>query len=389
MGGDLFPARSNQSGGPAVYEFAFRSHPMAHMTKKDPTPQTQLPAHGADVLPSVTVDSYNVEIEDEDGFIGDRASKGAFWELLEKWRKPLDDDPLGKKAGEDIGKKKLVEELTSGDPQAAALVLSAIEEFAQQMAYVIRRFMRLKDWRDTEAITVGGGFSGSRLGELAVARCGLLLRAEDYNVDIGIIAHDPDEAGLIGAAHLLPAWMLKGHDGILAVDVGGTNIRAGIVNLNLGKASDLSKAHVLKSELWRHGDEDVGRDDAIERLVEMLSDLNSWAGREKIDLAPVIGIGCPGIIHDDGSIARGGQNLPGNWESARFNLPKAVMQGLPQINGQESMVVVHNDAVVQGLSQLPLMQNREHWAVLTIGTGLGNARYTNRSTKASKKTRAA
>jgi hypothetical protein len=360
------------------------------MDKKPPQPQ--LPAHGAAVLPSVTVDSYNVEIEDDDGFIGDRASKGAFWELVDKWRKPLTaagEDPLGDKASEDVGKKKLIELLSDGEPEGAALVISAIEEFAQQLAYVIRRFMRLKDWKDIEAITVGGGFSGSRLGELAVARCGLILRADEVDLAMDVIRHDPDHAGLLGAAHLLPAWMLKGHDGILAVDVGGTNIRAGIVELNLGKSSDLAKARVVKSELWRHGDEDVNRDDAIDRLIEMLADLNGWAGKEKLDLAPVIGIGCPGIIHEDGSIARGGQNLPGNWESARFNLPRAVMEGLPEISGQETMVVVHNDAVVQGLSQLPHMQDREHWAALTIGTGLGNVKFTNRSAKADKKGRAA
>lgn len=357
------------------------------MDKKTP-PQPQLPAHGAATLPSVTVDSYNVEIEDEEGFVGDRASKGAFWELVDKWRKPLaesDDDPFGDKASPDIGKQKLVDLLAGGEPAGAALTLSAIEEFAQNLAYVIRRFLRLKDWRDTEAITVGGGFSGSRPGELAVARCNLILRAEDIDLDIGIIRDDPDEAGLLGAAHLLPAWMLKGHDAILAVDVGGTNIRAGLVELNLGKASDLGKARVERFELWRHGDEDVGRDDAIERLVEMLADLNSWAERNKVDLAPVVGIGCPGIIHDDGSIARGGQNLPGNWESSRFNLPRAVIEGVPHVGGQETMVVVHNDAVVQGLSQLPHMQKHEHWAALTIGTGLGNVRFTNRSAKPRKK----
>ena len=42
------------------------------------------------------------------------------------------------------------------------------------------------------------------------------------------------------------------------------------------------------------------------------------------------------------------------------------------------MVVMHNDAVVQGLSELPYVRNHLHWGVLTIGTGLGNARYTNR-----------
>jgi hypothetical protein len=357
------------------------------MTKKTADPP-QLPAHGASVLPSVTVDSYNVEIEDDDGFVGDKASKGAFWDLVDKWRKPLadaGDDPLGTAASEDFGKKKLIELLADGEAEGAALVLSAIEEFSQQLAYVIRRFIRLKNWRDTEAIVVGGGFSGSRLGELAVARCGLVLRAEGLDVDLDIIRNDPDEAGLLGAAHLLPAWMLKGHDAILAVDVGGTNIRAGLVELNLGKASDLAKARVERYELWRHGDEDVGRDEAIDRLIEMLADLNAWAGKNKVDLAPVIGIGCPGIIHDDGSIARGGQNLPGNWESARFNLPRAVIDGVPQVGGQDTMVVVHNDAVVQGLSQLPHMQKRKHWAALTIGTGLGNVRFSNRTTTGTRK----
>ena len=39
---------------------------------------------------------------------------------------------------------------------------------------------------------------------------------------------------------------------------------------------------------------------------------------------------------------------------------------------------MHNDAVVQGLSEVPNMQDVETWAVLTIGTGLGNAHFTNR-----------
>ena len=40
---------------------------------------------------------------------------------------------------------------------------------------------------------------------------------------------------------------------------------------------------------------------------------------------------------------------------------------------------MHNDAVVQGLSELPFMQDVKHWGVLTIGTGLGNAHFTNRT----------
>jgi hexokinase len=46
--------------------------------------------------------------------------------------------------------------------------------------------------------------------------------------------------------------MVKGHDAMLAVDVGGTNIRAGIVELNLGKAENLSKARMFDIGAWRH-----------------------------------------------------------------------------------------------------------------------------------------
>ena len=39
---------------------------------------------------------------------------------------------------------------------------------------------------------------------------------------------------------------------------------------------------------------------------------------------------------------------------------------------------MHNDGVAQGLAEVPFMQHVTRWGVLTIGTGLGNARYTNR-----------
>jgi predicted NBD/HSP70 family sugar kinase len=92
----------------------------------------------------------------------------------------------------------------------------------------------------------------------------------------------------------------------------------------------------------------------------------------------LIGIGCPGVIEPDGSIDRGAQNLPGNWESNRLNLPAELSKGIPKIADHATTVIMHNDAVVQGLSQVPFMRDVRHWAILTIGTGLGNARFTNR-----------
>jgi hypothetical protein len=295
------------------------------------------------------------------------------------------EDPLGDAASQAPSKKELHELLVKGNPDAAAVVHSAVEEFAQQLTAVIKRFLRLKGWREVECIVVGGGFRGGRVGELAVARAGILLKLQDVRVALQPIHNDPDEAGLLGAAHLLPGWMLDGHDAILAVDVGGTNIRAGLVMLHLDKVKDLSKAAVHDMKLWRHGDEDeINRDDAVQSLGEMLSALMKGSKSEGLRLAPVIGIGCPGRIEEDGAISRGAQNLPGNWESSSFNLPAAIRAHVPRIRDHETMVVMHNDAVVQGLSELPYLGKAKCWGVLTIGTGLGNASFSRRQTAKSK-----
>jgi predicted NBD/HSP70 family sugar kinase len=346
------------------------------------TAQPALAAHGSSRLPSVEVDCYNVELKDEDGFLGDRASKGAFREMLEKWRKPLrkaGDDPFGKESSEDISKQELDASLAEGDPDAAGVLHGAIEDFAQELALVIRRFLKLKAWRGTERIVVGGGLRSSQVGVLSIARAGVILKADSIDIDLQPIRFNPHEAGLIGAAHLAPAWLFKGHDAILAVDIGGSNIRAGVVNLGLKKSSELAKAAVWKFELWRYADEDkVSREEAIERLCKMLQKLIVRAEKSRIQLVPCIGVACPGIITEDGSIERGAQNLPGNWESKNFNLPTLLREAIPTINEHEMVVLMHNDAVVQGLSEVPFMQDVKHWAVLTIGTGLGNARFTNR-----------
>jgi len=338
--------------------------------------------HGASRLPSVELDSYNIELKDDEGFIGDRASKGAFREIIDNWRKSVrkaGDDPFGKEASDEISKKTLDDLMAKGDAEAAGIVQGAIEEFSQELALVIRRYLKTKGWKDTERIVVGGGFRASRVGELVIGRTSVILKADKVPIELVPVRNDPDEAGLVGAVHLAPKWLFKAHDAILAVDIGGTNIRAGVVELNLKKAQDLSKASVWKFELWRHGDEKkVDREDAIKKLVGMLDTLIDKAKKEGLRLAPFIGIGCPGIITKDGAIDRGAQNLPGNWESSKFHLPSAIHKAVPKIGDDETAIVMHNDAVVQGLSEAPFMKDVKRWGVLTIGTGLGNARFTNR-----------
>src|SRR6185437_3633877 len=142
-----------------------------------------------------------------------------------------------------------------------------------------------------------------------------------------------------------------------------------------------AKARVWKSRLWRHVDDEPTRESAVRYLSKMLKDLIEEAETTGLKLAPFIGIACPGVINEDGSIEKGAQNLPGNWESRKFNLSASLVAAIPRIGEHDTAVLMHNDGVVQGLSEVPFMQDVKRWGVLTIGTGLGNARFTNRNGK--------
>ncbi len=336
--------------------------------------------HGGLDLPAVHIDDYNAELRDHEGFIGDRASNRAFRSLLDDVRDRLaahGEDPLGSKPSAEMSKAEMDRLLKDGEPSVAGVIHTAVEDFAQEFASVLRRFMKLEPWQGTQRIVVGGGLRDSRVGELAIGRTHVLLRADGLDLELVPIRNDPDEAGLIGGAQLAPGWIFQGHGSILSIDIGGTNARAGLVLLNQKRAADLSKARVVDMDHWRHADDKPTRDEAVARLVDMLKGLIKRAAKEDHALAPFIAVGCPGLIAADGRIERGGQNLPGNWEHADFNLPRLFKDAIPRIGDADTVIVMHNDAVVQGLSEAPFMQDVERWGVMTIGTGLGNARFTN------------
>ena len=358
------------------------------------TPTPIAVSHGSSELELVTIDAYNAELRDAEGFIGDRASNRAFRAILdesrERIREVAHEDPLGDTPTEELPKKKMDKLLLEGEPEAAGIIQGAIEEFATELSTVVIRFLKTKAWHDTERIVVGGGLRASRVGELAIGRASVLVKEAGHNLQLVPVHDHPDEAGLLGAVHLAPAWMLGGHDAILAVDVGGSNLRAGLVQLRAGKADsgrkaipkgrEVAHAAVRELELWRYADEKIrpSRDQAVARIGAMLQRLIRHAGKARTKLAPFVGVGCPGLIAADGHIERGGQNLPGNWESSRFNLPAALRDLIPKIGGNATLVVMHNDAVVHGLGDLPHVRDVERWGVLTIGTGLGNARFSNK-----------
>src|SRR6202046_5430295 len=111
--GDLSARETNgfPESCPAIW------HPAGRIMAEDTLTTVGIGRHGAARLPSVDVDSFNIELKDDDGFLGDRASKGAFRTIMVDLRKPLKkngDDPLGDKSAEKFSKSELDEDLRGG-----------------------------------------------------------------------------------------------------------------------------------------------------------------------------------------------------------------------------------------------------------------------------------
>ena len=124
--------------------------------------------------PSRLVDAYNEELKDKDGFLGDRASKGAFRDTPRQMAKA--ESPRRVMILSVIRlriastKSQLDKYLEGDDPTAIGLIHTAVEEFAGELATVTARFLKVDEWKDTEHIVVGGGLSGSHIGKLAIGR---------------------------------------------------------------------------------------------------------------------------------------------------------------------------------------------------------------------------
>ena len=339
--------------------------------------------HGARELPNVFVDGYGDDVRGKEGYFGDLVSKGAFKTLVNDLRLQLKDgagDPIENEPAE-LTRGRIDKLLAQGDSATAGLIFTAVEKFAQNIAQVVKSLMKIKNWGGVERIVVGGGFRSSRVGELAIGRAAVLVREIDANLEVVPIRGDPDEAGIVGAAQLFPPKMLKGAERLIGVDIGGSNFRCGLIELNLDSDPQLRKAEVAGHQLWRHADEELTLDASMRRLGDMLRESIKYAQKKDLSLSPLIGVGVPGTVLESGGLEGGVLNLPGDWKNPDFNLPERICAMIPEINGQPTRVALHNDAVVQGLSEVPYMSDVAAWGVLTIGTGLGNAVFRNKKGK--------
>ena len=126
----------------------------------------------------------------------------------------------------------------------------------------------------------------------------------------------------------MPSWTIEAHDGILAVDIGGTNIRAGVVASQLRRRRP-AKAAVWKSELWRHGDDEPKRDEAVDRLIHMIEAYIGARRRKPVASPPWWASAVPASSTRTARSKRAHRTFPGNWESSRFNLPARIRDKSP------------------------------------------------------------
>jgi hypothetical protein len=334
--------------------------------------------HAAPRAGGWNIDSWNLELHDpeRDGFVGDRASHTAFRTLLRDMRRRAHtgDDPFGRERDPDGDRIDHV--LIGGDADAAHVVHLAVEQWARELAYVARCFLARPEWEGVERIVMGGGMPQGTHGGLAVRRAQKLLHQARAGVELVVLGHDPDEAGMLGWVPLAPASTHRAQ-GFLAVDIGGNHYRCGIVLPRLDRARDGARAEMYESMVWRHSEDDPDREESIDRIAGMLNALAALARTTGLKLAPFVGVACPGDMDTRGRLRAGTQNLPGDWE-APFDFPRELAARLDRIAGRTPQVAMHNDAVVQGLSEHARMRGVRRWGVFTVGTGLGNASYTRR-----------
>jgi predicted NBD/HSP70 family sugar kinase len=340
-------------------------------------------------LPRVHVSGYSAELFRRAGaspsgreYVGDQARGEALIDTFAEkaaTAKMRGDDEEAENITEDVSYSDLDGMLRSEAGLEQTLARETADGFADRLVAVISHFLQYRYWRDTERIVIGGGLTASRIGAVVIANTAAKLRALRSDLQVTRIHHDADDAGLVGCVHLLAAEETHGHDTLLAVDIGGTKVRVGTVHLN-SEGLGHDAAYVGRSTVWKHAGEGLGREEVIGRIADMILEHAAAAEEEGRRVMPSVCIGVPGVIDEDGCILRGAQNLPGDWEDQDFRLSRVMADALASRSGKRMRVVACNDAVVQGLSELPFMSDVTRWGIFTVGTGLGNAHFVNRET---------
>lgn len=138
-------------------------------------------------------------------------------------------------------------------------------------------------------------------------------------------------------------------------DLGGTNLRAGIVDLDCGQVSHLFSTPTLARE---------GYDAVMARMATLIEDVIKAGDLSKSDVGGV-GIGVPGVLDLERGLTLFLPNLPGTWPEVPLRDTIANALGLP--------VALLNDvrAITFGEWRFGAGEGVDTMACFAVGTGIG------------------
>lgn len=141
----------------------------------------------------------------------------------------------------------------------------------------------------------------------------------------------------------------------VGVDLGGTHLRAAIVNPATGEMTGLKQVETLARE---------GHHAVMERMAGLIEQVIAEAGLEKKQIS-AIGIGVPGVLDLEQGLVLFLPNLPGTWPNVPLKKTIESQVGLPTwlLNDARSMTYAEwRFGAGKGVDTI---------ACLTLGTGIG------------------
>lgn len=141
----------------------------------------------------------------------------------------------------------------------------------------------------------------------------------------------------------------------IGIDLGGTNIKAALVNTDTGAVTGLTSEPTQAQE---------GHDAVIARMAKLADTVCANAATQKSEVGG-IGLGIPGLLDLEHGLTLFLPNLPGQWRSVPVREELAKASSLP--------VAIINDARAATLGEWKFGAGRgvESCALYTLGTGIG------------------
>lgn len=141
----------------------------------------------------------------------------------------------------------------------------------------------------------------------------------------------------------------------IGIDLGGTNIKAALVNTETGQITGATSAPTHAQE---------GHDAVIARMARLADEVIANAGQTKTEIGG-IGLGVPGLLDLEHGLTLFLPNLPGQWRSVPVREELSKASGLP--------VAIMNDARAATLGEWKFGagQGVASCALYTLGTGIG------------------